>query len=63
MRERLITPQNHKEKTIMKRMYEQPTVEYITVAEEDVISTSGKGLSSPDSFGDPKQYSWDNDLT
>ena len=47
----------------MKQIYKQPTLDWITVANEDVISTSGKGLSTPNSFGDPKKYSWDNELT
>ena len=47
----------------MKQFYEQPMVELIVVANEDVISMSGKGLSTPNSFGNPKKYSWGDELT
>ncbi len=47
----------------MKQIYKQPMLDLITVADEDVIATSGKGLSNPNSFGDPKKYGWDSELT
>ena len=46
----------------MKTIYTQPKVDLIMLDLEDVITTSGRGVATPGSFGTPEQYGWGSDV-
>ena len=46
----------------MKHIYELPVIELIELSGEDVITTSGNGITDPTSLGTPNSFKW-SDLT